>query len=81
VLKIAPPSAVEVLTYERGAMATELAALRLIRERITVPVPTRRRYQRGPRPHTFNFRSSAPLGRTCLRRQVRPSQAGGSGGH
>jgi aminoglycoside phosphotransferase (APT) family kinase protein len=39
VLKIAPPPAVEVLTYERGAMATELAALRLIREHTTVPVP------------------------------------------
>jgi aminoglycoside phosphotransferase (APT) family kinase protein len=39
VLKIAPPSDVEVMTYERGAMATELAALALIRERTTVPVP------------------------------------------
>lgn len=39
VLKIAPPPAVEVMTYERGAMATELAALRLIREHTTVPVP------------------------------------------
>ena len=40
VLKIAPPPAVEVMTYERGAMTTELAALRLIRERTDVPVPT-----------------------------------------
>lgn len=39
VLKIAPPAGVEVLTYERGAMATELAATRLIREHTTVPVP------------------------------------------
>lgn len=39
VLKIAPPSGVEVMTYERGAMATELTALRLIREHTTVPVP------------------------------------------
>jgi aminoglycoside phosphotransferase (APT) family kinase protein len=39
VLKIAPPSDVEVMTYERGAMATELAALALIRERTIVPVP------------------------------------------
>ncbi|WP_406428552.1 aminoglycoside phosphotransferase family protein [Streptomyces sp. NBC_01589] len=39
VVKIAPPSDVEVLTYERGAMATEVAALRLLRERTTVPVP------------------------------------------
>jgi aminoglycoside phosphotransferase (APT) family kinase protein len=39
VLKIAPPAGVEVMTYERGAMATELAALRLIREHTRVPVP------------------------------------------
>jgi aminoglycoside phosphotransferase (APT) family kinase protein len=39
VLKIAPPPGVEVMTYERGAMATELTALRLIREHTTVPVP------------------------------------------
>jgi aminoglycoside phosphotransferase (APT) family kinase protein len=39
VLKIAPPAAVEVLTYERGAMGTELAALELIRSRTDVPVP------------------------------------------
>jgi aminoglycoside phosphotransferase (APT) family kinase protein len=39
VLKIAPPSRVEVLTYERDAMAVELTALRLIRERTSVPVP------------------------------------------
>ncbi|KUL25412.1 phosphotransferase family protein [Actinoplanes awajinensis] len=39
VLKIAPPPAVEVMTYERGAMATELAALGLIRAHTTVPVP------------------------------------------
>ena len=39
VLKIAPPAGIEVMTYERGAMATELAALALIRSRTTVPVP------------------------------------------
>lgn len=39
VLKIAPSPSVEVMTYERGAMATELAALAMIRERTTVPVP------------------------------------------
>ncbi|WP_436531307.1 phosphotransferase family protein [Actinoplanes sp. HUAS TT8] len=39
VLKIAPPPHVEVMTYERGAMATELAALRLVREHTGVPVP------------------------------------------
>ena len=40
VLKIAPPPSVEVMTYERGAMAIELAALAMIDERTTVPVPT-----------------------------------------
>ncbi|WP_436535690.1 phosphotransferase family protein [Actinoplanes sp. HUAS TT8] len=39
VLKIAPPPHVEVMTYERGAMAIELASLRLIAERTSVPVP------------------------------------------
>jgi aminoglycoside phosphotransferase (APT) family kinase protein len=39
VLKIAPPPRVEVMTYERRAMATELAALRLIREQTDVAVP------------------------------------------
>jgi aminoglycoside phosphotransferase (APT) family kinase protein len=39
VLKIAPPPDVEVMTYEHGAMATELAALLLIAERTSVPVP------------------------------------------
>ncbi|GIE88953.1 phosphotransferase family protein [Actinoplanes regularis] len=39
VLKIAPPPGIEVMTYERDAMATELAALRLVREHTTVPVP------------------------------------------
>ncbi|BCY10110.1 phosphotransferase family protein [Actinoplanes sp. L3-i22] len=39
VLKIAPPPDVEVMTYEQGAMATELAALHLIRSRTGVPVP------------------------------------------
>jgi aminoglycoside phosphotransferase (APT) family kinase protein len=39
VLKIAPPAGVEVMTYERGMMATEVRALQLIRERTSVPVP------------------------------------------
>lgn len=39
VLKIAPPPTVEVMTYEQGAMAIELAALQLIKERTGVPVP------------------------------------------
>ena len=38
-LKIAPPSDVEVLTYEVGAMRTELEALRLITAHTGVPVP------------------------------------------
>lgn len=39
VLKVAPPPTVEVMTYERGAMAIELAALELITEHTNVPVP------------------------------------------
>ncbi|MBX9395348.1 aminoglycoside phosphotransferase family protein [Streptomyces sp. TRM72054] len=39
VLKIAPPSGVEVMTYEQGAMGIELAALDLIGRNTTVPVP------------------------------------------
>ncbi|MGW4881393.1 phosphotransferase family protein [Streptomyces sp. NPDC004262] len=40
VLKIAPPPQVEVMTYERGAMSTELATLELLRTHTSVPVPT-----------------------------------------
>jgi aminoglycoside phosphotransferase (APT) family kinase protein len=40
VLKIAPPSHVEVMTYEHGAMAVELAALDLIGKHTSLPVPT-----------------------------------------
>src|SRR5580658_4196988 len=39
VVKIAPPPEVEVMTYERGAMGIELAALALIRKHTSVPVP------------------------------------------
>jgi fructosamine-3-kinase len=39
VVKIAPAPTVEVMTYERGAMAIELAALRLIADHTEVPVP------------------------------------------
>ncbi|WP_329113841.1 phosphotransferase family protein [Streptomyces sp. NBC_01465] len=39
VLKIAPPPAVEVMTYEHGAMSIELTTLELLRARTTVPVP------------------------------------------
>ena len=39
VLKIAPPAGVEVLTYERGMLRTEVAALRLVAERTSVRVP------------------------------------------
>ncbi|MFD9424728.1 MULTISPECIES: hypothetical protein [unclassified Streptomyces] len=40
VLKIAPPSEVEVMAYENGAMSIELATLELLRTRTSVPVPT-----------------------------------------
>ncbi|XVV15112.1 phosphotransferase family protein [Actinoplanes sp. CA-131856] len=39
VVKIAPPPQIEVMTYERGAMAIELASLKLIAEHTNVPVP------------------------------------------
>ncbi|MFF1675726.1 phosphotransferase family protein [Streptomyces sp. NPDC058256] len=39
VLKIAPPSGVEVMTYEQGAMGIELATLDLIGKHTDVPVP------------------------------------------
>ncbi|SDT80733.1 phosphotransferase family protein [Actinoplanes derwentensis] len=39
VLKVAPAPEVEVMTYERGTMATELTALQLIAEHTKVPVP------------------------------------------
>lgn len=40
VLKIAPSPRTPVLTYERRALANELAALRVIAEQSAVPVPT-----------------------------------------
>jgi aminoglycoside phosphotransferase (APT) family kinase protein len=39
VLKIAPPPGVEVMTYEQGAMGIELAALDLIGNHTSVPIP------------------------------------------
>jgi aminoglycoside phosphotransferase (APT) family kinase protein len=39
-LKIAPPAGVEVMTYERGMLATEVATLGLIGTKTDVPVPT-----------------------------------------
>jgi len=39
VLKVAPPPEVRVLTYEHDIMATEVAALRLLGERTSIPVP------------------------------------------
>jgi aminoglycoside phosphotransferase (APT) family kinase protein len=39
VMKIAPPPGVEVMTYEQDMLAGEVAAIRLIEERTTVPVP------------------------------------------
>ncbi len=38
-LKIAPPAAVEVMTYERGMLGTEVAAIEAISRQTTVPVP------------------------------------------
>src|SRR3954462_9316933 len=39
VLKIAPPAGVEVMTYERDMMRTEVRALRMVRDGTSVPVP------------------------------------------
>lgn len=39
VLKVAPPPGIRVLTYEHDLITTEVAMLRLVRERTTVPVP------------------------------------------
>jgi aminoglycoside phosphotransferase (APT) family kinase protein len=44
VLKIAPPAGVEVMTYERDMMRTEVHALGLIRDRTSVPVPAMHYY-------------------------------------
>jgi len=39
VMKIAPPQDVEVMTYEQDMLAGEVAAIRLLEERTSVPVP------------------------------------------
>ncbi|MCA9989281.1 MAG: aminoglycoside phosphotransferase family protein, partial [Anaerolineales bacterium] len=39
VLKIAPPAGAEILQYERNIMATEVAAMRLVRQNPAIPVP------------------------------------------
>lgn len=39
ILKIAPPQGVEVLTYEKNIMDTEVAAMRLARKNPAIPVP------------------------------------------
>jgi aminoglycoside phosphotransferase (APT) family kinase protein len=39
VMKIAPPPGVEVMTYENDALAGEVAAIRLLEQRTSVPVP------------------------------------------
>ncbi len=39
VLKVAPPPEVRVLTYEHDIITTEVDALRLVRDRTSVPVP------------------------------------------
>src|SRR5689334_13865335 len=39
ILKIAPPKHAEVLSYEKNIMATEVAAMRLVRQNPAIPVP------------------------------------------
>ena len=39
VLKIAPPPDAEIMIYERNIMATEVAAMRLVRQNPAIPVP------------------------------------------
>ncbi|MCU0485878.1 MAG: aminoglycoside phosphotransferase family protein [Anaerolineales bacterium] len=39
ILKIAPPKGVEVLTYEKNIMDTEVASMRLARQNPAIPVP------------------------------------------
>jgi aminoglycoside phosphotransferase (APT) family kinase protein len=39
ILKIAPPSAAEVMQYEQQIMATEVASMRLVRSNPAIPVP------------------------------------------
>jgi aminoglycoside phosphotransferase (APT) family kinase protein len=39
ILKIAPPKDAEVLQYEKNIMATEVAAMRLVRQNPAIPVP------------------------------------------
>jgi aminoglycoside phosphotransferase (APT) family kinase protein len=39
ILKIAPPEGVEILTYEKHMMPTEVATMRLVRENPAIPVP------------------------------------------
>lgn len=39
VLKIAPPAGAEIMQYERNIMATEVAAMQLVRQNPAIPVP------------------------------------------
>jgi aminoglycoside phosphotransferase (APT) family kinase protein len=39
VLKMAPPDSVRVMRYEQGLMNAEVSALRLVKERTSIPVP------------------------------------------
>lgn len=39
ILKIAPPQHAEVMTYEKNLMATEVAAMRLVRQNPLIPAP------------------------------------------
>jgi len=40
ILKIAPPQSAEVMTYEKNLMATEVSAMRLVRQNPLIPAPT-----------------------------------------
>jgi len=39
ILKIAPPKSVEIMSYEKNIMSTEVAAMRLVHENKGIPVP------------------------------------------
>ncbi len=39
ILKIAPPPGAQVMLYEKNLMATEVAAMRLVRQNPAIPVP------------------------------------------
>lgn len=79
VLKIAPPPTVRVLRYERNLMAAEVAALRLVKQQTSVPVPIVYAYddacQHLPSPSFFmSFVPGTPYHR--LRSALTPATQG-----